>query len=303
MHPPHESPAASERTSSPASPPPTSAASPARRAPAVCGKEPGVAADATGTGDGAPGPHMASLRISKRTVEGLSVEDRDAIFWDRELLGFGVRVYPSGAKVYVVQSRSRGRSTRVTVGRHGVLSAARARQRAAFLIARNQGRRGAASRALRIGSGGRACGHGGGPRATVFRAARGGALQAVDPALLPERRSQMDPAVVGRPAGDGRRARARRGAPPSSSRHPVPGEPGGPHPEQDVRPGRGMGPAGRGVAPGSSHPQVQGAQAGDGSCRRRSSAAWGGSWAKSRPRPRRGEGRRSVPRRLRPSGC
>ena len=79
---------------------------------------------------------MASLRISKRTVEGLSVEDRDAIFWDRELLGFGVRVYPSGAKVYVVQSRSRGRSTRVTVGRHGVLSAARARQRAAFLIAR-----------------------------------------------------------------------------------------------------------------------------------------------------------------------
>ena len=87
-------------------------------------------------GDRAPGSGMARLRISKRTVEGLAVEDKDAIFWDRELLGFGVRVYPSGAKVYVVQTRSRGRSTRVTVGRHGVLSAARARRRAALLIAR-----------------------------------------------------------------------------------------------------------------------------------------------------------------------
>ena len=79
---------------------------------------------------------MGSLRISNRTVEGLPVESRDAIFWDRELLGFGVRVYPSGARVYVVQTRSWGRSRRVTVGRHGVLSAARARQRAALIIAR-----------------------------------------------------------------------------------------------------------------------------------------------------------------------
>ena len=79
---------------------------------------------------------MGSLRISNRTVEGLPVESRDAIFWDRELLGFGVRVYPSGARVYVVQTRAWGRSRRVTVGRHGVLSAARARQRAALIIAR-----------------------------------------------------------------------------------------------------------------------------------------------------------------------
>ncbi len=79
---------------------------------------------------------MGSLRISQRTVEGLPVESRDAIFWDRELLGFGVRVYPSGARVYVVQTRSWGRSRRVTVGRHGVLSAARARRRAALIIAR-----------------------------------------------------------------------------------------------------------------------------------------------------------------------
>ena len=82
---------------------------------------------------------MAKLRgrkISNRTVESLSVEDRDAVFWDGELLGFGVRVYPSGAKVYVVQTRREGRSKRVTVGRHGVISALQARRRAALMIAR-----------------------------------------------------------------------------------------------------------------------------------------------------------------------
>ena len=82
---------------------------------------------------------MAKLRgrkISNRTVEALAVEDRDGVFWDSELLGFGVRVYPSGAKVYVVQTRREGRSMRVTVGRHGVISAPQARRRAALMIAR-----------------------------------------------------------------------------------------------------------------------------------------------------------------------
>lgn len=81
---------------------------------------------------------MAKLQyrtISKRTVENLSVE-KDSVFWDRALPGFGVRVYPSGSKVYVVQARFGGKSRRVTVGRHGVLTADRARRRAAALIAR-----------------------------------------------------------------------------------------------------------------------------------------------------------------------
>lgn len=37
--------------------------------------------------------------ITKRTVENLSVADKDEVFWDQDLSGFGVRVYPSGAKV------------------------------------------------------------------------------------------------------------------------------------------------------------------------------------------------------------
>ena len=74
--------------------------------------------------------------FSKRIVDGLSVDGKDAVFWDRDLPGFGVRVYPSGAKVYVVQTRAFGRSKRVTVGRHGEVSADQARKEAVRIIVR-----------------------------------------------------------------------------------------------------------------------------------------------------------------------
>ena len=76
--------------------------------------------------------------LSNRTVAALAVE-RDTVFWDRVLPGFGVRVYPTGGKVYIAQARERtGRKLprRVTVGRHGVLNADEARQRAALILAR-----------------------------------------------------------------------------------------------------------------------------------------------------------------------
>ena len=33
--------------------------------------------------------------LSKRVLDRLSVNGKDAIFWDREIAGFGIRVYPS----------------------------------------------------------------------------------------------------------------------------------------------------------------------------------------------------------------
>ncbi|MCY4592457.1 MAG: Arm DNA-binding domain-containing protein, partial [Alphaproteobacteria bacterium] len=54
--------------------------------------------------------------LTKRIVDRLSVDSKDAIFWDRDLPGFGVRVYPHGRKLYVVQTRAFGRSRRVTIG-------------------------------------------------------------------------------------------------------------------------------------------------------------------------------------------
>ena len=81
-----------------------------------------------------PQPNYRTL--SKRVVDRLSVDGKDAVFWDRELPGYGVRVYPSGRKVYVVQTRVAGQSRRVTVGRHGDIAPDRARKDAARIIAR-----------------------------------------------------------------------------------------------------------------------------------------------------------------------
>ena len=82
---------------------------------------------------------MAKLQyrtISKRTIGKLPVGDKEAVYWDRDLPGFGVRVYPNGTKVYVVQTRVDGKSKRITVDRHGVISPDQARRKAAQMIAR-----------------------------------------------------------------------------------------------------------------------------------------------------------------------
>ena len=81
-------------------------------------------------------PRRAELTLSKRTVDGLAVEAKDAVFWDRELPGFGVRVYPSGRKIFVVQSRGPGGSKRITLGRHGELTVEQARKQAVAVIDR-----------------------------------------------------------------------------------------------------------------------------------------------------------------------
>ena len=73
--------------------------------------------------------------LSNRAVAKLTVE-KDTVFWDRDLTGFGVRVYPTGGKVYVAQARGPGGPRRVTVGRYGVIHADEARKRAAHIIAR-----------------------------------------------------------------------------------------------------------------------------------------------------------------------
>ena len=74
--------------------------------------------------------------LTTRIVEALPVSDREIVVWDRELPGFGVRVHPSGSKVYMVHKRSGGKSRRVTIGRHGVWSLDAARREAGGILAR-----------------------------------------------------------------------------------------------------------------------------------------------------------------------
>lgn len=75
------------------------------------------------------------FRLTKRSVEGLEIADQDFLVWDRDVCGFGVRVYPSGKKTYVVQYRSGRRTRRVTIGQHGVLTAEEARTEARQMLA------------------------------------------------------------------------------------------------------------------------------------------------------------------------
>ena len=81
-------------------------------------------------------PRRSELKLTKRTVDALEVDGKDALFWDREMAGFGVRVHATGRKAYVVQSRGPGGPKRVTLGRHGELAVDEARKRAALIIDR-----------------------------------------------------------------------------------------------------------------------------------------------------------------------
>ena len=81
-----------------------------------------------------PSALPAQGTITEHNVAALSA-GKDTVVWDRVLTGFGVRVYPSGAKVYVVQARGPQGTKRITVGRHGVIGAQEARRRATLILA------------------------------------------------------------------------------------------------------------------------------------------------------------------------
>ena len=73
-------------------------------------------------------------RITKRAVDALTAREREYMLWDRDIKGFGVRVHPSGRKVYVVKYRHRGRVVKTTIGPHGAIPPAAARARAAEIV-------------------------------------------------------------------------------------------------------------------------------------------------------------------------
>ena len=73
-------------------------------------------------------------RITKRAVDALIAREREYMLWDRDIKGFGVRIHPSGRKVYLVKYRCRGRVVKTTIGPHGTISAAAARARAAEIV-------------------------------------------------------------------------------------------------------------------------------------------------------------------------
>jgi hypothetical protein len=75
-------------------------------------------------------------KLTKRVVDAAEARDKDYVIWDDELPGFGLRVFTSGKRSYVLQYRSLGRSRRYTIGLHGVWTAESARQEAKVQLGR-----------------------------------------------------------------------------------------------------------------------------------------------------------------------
>lgn len=79
---------------------------------------------------------MATGAITKRAVDAAKPSERDLFLWDIEVSGFGLKVTPSGGKVYIYQYRIGGRGSptrRYTIGKHGALTPEQARTRAKAL--------------------------------------------------------------------------------------------------------------------------------------------------------------------------
>ena len=80
---------------------------------------------------------MPTTKLTKSAVDKLTADNRETVYWDTGVSGFGVRVKPSGRKSYVVQYRNRstGRSKRKTIGQVGPLTSfAQARAEALTLL-------------------------------------------------------------------------------------------------------------------------------------------------------------------------
>jgi integrase len=75
-------------------------------------------------------------RLSKRIVDAAETRASDYFIWDDELPGFGLRVFQSGKRSYLVQYRAAGRTRRYTIGLHGAWTAEMARKEAHVVLGR-----------------------------------------------------------------------------------------------------------------------------------------------------------------------
>jgi hypothetical protein len=69
-------------------------------------------------------------KLTKRIVDQTKPGTGQVFVWDTEVPGFGLRVLPSSQRSYVIQYRARGRSRRMTLGKHGALTPQTARKMA-----------------------------------------------------------------------------------------------------------------------------------------------------------------------------
>jgi len=75
-------------------------------------------------------------KLLKRIVETAEPRAGEYFLWDNELPGFGLRIFPTGRRVYIVQYRTGSRRPRrLSLGAHGVLTPEQARTQAIGVLA------------------------------------------------------------------------------------------------------------------------------------------------------------------------
>ena len=72
--------------------------------------------------------------ISKRLIDAEQPRSAEFFLWDSKLAGFGVRIYPTGRKVFVAQVRVGRSLRRVKIGPYGPFTPEQARERAGEII-------------------------------------------------------------------------------------------------------------------------------------------------------------------------
>ena len=81
----------------------------------------------------------SQISLTKRTVDAAHPTDKRYHIWDSDLMGYGLRIEPSGIKTFVTKYRVRGGGRNApqriqTVGRYGNLTPAEARRKAKVIL-------------------------------------------------------------------------------------------------------------------------------------------------------------------------
>ena len=69
--------------------------------------------------------------LTKQMIDRVQYEktnDERQVLWDDEIRGFGLRVYPSGKKAFILSYRSEGRKRLMSLGYYGTLTLHEARK-------------------------------------------------------------------------------------------------------------------------------------------------------------------------------
>ena len=74
------------------------------------------------------------MALTKRALDAAKPGDKEFFLWCDSLAGFGVRIYPSGKKVFLAQVRIGRFQRRVKIGPYGAYTVEKARKRAEAII-------------------------------------------------------------------------------------------------------------------------------------------------------------------------